>query len=504
MIIGLMVLQMGAAAHGTALDEPTPALTVPAPATVAANHPAMTFIEAETRLRNTSSLSRAADYGVQAAEAQERAAGGLYRPTVALEAQVIRYRKTFDLSLSNALDNAQREVAQGIDGLLSDLPTVPPGIIEEVGSKLNTVLPEIFSGLPRDIRLELNDTLWRPSVTALQPIYTGGAIPAIQRAAAANVSMAQARHSEVQNLENVGLVQAYFGQVLASEALAIAIDTRNGFDQHLRNAIRMQQEGVLSRAEMLQVEVARDTAQREVNSAELALENAKASLANLVDINGGITPTTPLFVNRESVGPAHLFLDEAGRSNPSITQARAGQDLANAGADLAAASFKPTVYAFGTYNLNPRHALPTEPDWAVGIGASYTLLSSLDRRRSLEAARLRASAAGEAERHARDQARLLVTRAYNQVELARRQYLTLESSMTAARENLRVQELGFREGEATATAVIDAQNMLGAARLQRAAAAYEYDLSLAALLAASGSRQTLSHYNQREDRITAP
>jgi outer membrane protein TolC len=199
-----------------------------------------------------------------------------------------------------------------------------------------------------------------------------------------------------------------------------------------------------------------------------------------------------------------VFLDQASQTNARLAQAQAGRDLAEAGADLAASRMKPSVYAFGTYNLNPDDALPTEPDWAVGIGARYTLISTVDRRRMLGAARAHASAAAEVERQARDDARLLVTRAYNQAELARRQFLSMDSSLQAASENLRVQEVGFREGEATATSVVDARNLLGGARLQRAAAAYEYDLSLAALLAASGSDLTLNDYLQREDRISAP
>ena len=194
----------------------------------------------------------------------------------------------------------------------------------------------------------------------------------------------------------------------------------------------------------------------------------------------------------------------ADQSNARNAQARAGRDLAEAGVDLAVSRLRPSVYAFGTYNLNPDNALPTEPDWAVGVGARYTLMSSIDRRRMAGAARAQAMAAGEGERQARDDIRLLVTRAYNQVELSRRQFLSMESSLTAAQENLRVQEIGFREGEATAAAVVDARNLLGAARLQRAAAAYEYDLSLAALLAAAGGQQGLDDFLERDDRISAP
>ena len=464
----------------------------------------LTYAEAEARLRTTSSLGRAAGYGVEAAEAQAQVAAGLNRPTVSLDAQLIRYRKTFDLSLSDALDRAQSDLGAAIPGLISDLPGVPGDVLNAVGQRLEAALPEIFAALPHDIRLQVDDTTFRPTVTALQPIYTGEAIPALRRAAAANVDLAEARRQEALNLESVNLARAYFGQVLAAEALKIALETRDGFDLHLHNARRMEEEGLLSRAQTLQVEVARDAAQRQVNRAELEHENAVASLARVADVEAGVTPTTPLFVNRDPVGPASVFLDSAGQSNSRIVQAQAGRDLAEAGADLAASRMKPSVYAFGTYNMNPDDALPTEPDWAFGLGARYTLMSSLDRRRMLGAARAQASAAGEVERQARDDARLLVTRAYNQVELARRQFLTMDSSLAAARENLRVQEVGFREGEATAASVIDARNLLGTARLQRAAAAYEYDLSLSALLAAAGSDQTLNDYLQRDDRISAP
>lgn len=493
-------LTLGALALGAA---PVMAQVQPTAAQETSRTP-LTYAEAEARLRTTSSLGRAAGYGVQAAEAQAQVAAGLNRPTVSLDAQLIRYRKTFDLSLSDALDRAQSDLGAAIPGLISDLPGVPGDVLNAVGQRLEAALPEIFAALPHDIRLQVDDTTFRPTVTALQPIYTGGAIPALRRAAAANVDLAEARRQEALNLESVNLARAYFGQVLAAEALKIALETRDGFDLHLHNARRMEEEGMLSRAQTLQVEVARDAAQRQVNRAELEHENAVASLARVADVEAGVTPTTPLFVNRDPVGPASVFLDSAGQSNSRIVQAQAGRDLAEAGADLAASRMKPSVYAFGTYNMNPDDALPTEPDWAFGLGARYTLMSSLDRRRMLGAARAQASAAGEVERQARDDARLLVTRAYNQVELARRQFLTMDSSLAAARENLRVQEVGFREGEATAASVIDARNLLGTARLQRAAAAYEYDLSLSALLAAAGSDQTLNDYLQRDDRISAP
>lgn len=224
----------------------------------------------------------------------------------------------------------------------------------------------------------------------------------------------------------------------------------------------------------------------------------------MLDVTAPVAPTSPLFVNSTPPGPVDDFIEAGTADNPRVALAGAGRDLAEAGVDLARSRLRPSVYAFGAYNLNREDALPTEPDWAVGVGARYVLMSSLDRRRMVSAARARSQAAEQLERQARDEVRILIIRTYNLVELSRRQFLSLDSSLAAATENLRVQDLSFREGEAPASAVIDARNLLGAARLQRAAAAYEYELALAALLAASDRSDEFISYLQRADRVIAP
>ena len=74
-------------------------------------------------------------------------------------------------------------------------------------------------------------------------------------------------------------------------------------------------------------------------------------------------------------------------------------------------------------------------------------------------------------------------KAWNELETARQQYVLLDSSITQAQENLRLQELAFREGQATSLDVIDARLGLGGAQVERAQAAYQYDVALAQLLA---------------------
>lgn len=463
---------------------------------------ALSFEAASQRLNETSSVARAADANVTAARETARAAATLNRPTISVDAQVLRYEKSFDISLSDAANEAGSVASQLLPGVIADLPRVPGDILQAINSRLQTALPEFFSSLP-GVQLKITDTVFRPVVTGVMPIYTGGAIPALRDAAAANVQLARAQQSEASNLQTVDLVRAYFGQELTRQALEIARDTRDGFDLHLRNAQAMEREGFLSAGQRLQVQVARDAAQRQVNRAELEHDTAVQSLAHMLDVASTVEPTSPLFVNSAPLAPVGDFIDAGEADHPRIAQAAAGRELADAGVDLARSRLRPSVFAFGAYNLNQKNALPIEPDWIVGIGARYTLMSSLGRERLVSAARARSRAAEQVQRQTRDDVRMLVIRAYNLVELSRLQFLSLDSSIEAATENLRVQDLSFREGEATASAVVDARNLLGTARLQRAAAAYEYELALAALLAASNRSGEFVSYMQRADRVVA-
>ncbi|WP_049470160.1 TolC family protein, partial [Stenotrophomonas maltophilia] len=77
----------------------------------------------------------------------------------------------------------------------------------------------------------------------------------------------------------------------------------------------------------------------------------------------------------------------------------------------------------------------------------------------------------------------------------------LDSSIAQAQENLRLQELAFREGQATSLDVIDARLGLGGARVERAQAAYQYDIALAQLLEVSGQMDRFEEFRRRADEV---
>jgi len=353
--------------------------------------------------------------------------------------------------------------------------------------------------IPDSFRTQYDDSLFHPTVSAVLPIYAGGAIGAAQDVARARASGAQAGARGSRETSTLQLVEAYFGQLLAARLLALAQDNATGFDHHLNDADAAEKQGVISHATRMSVAVARDAAQRQLIDAQSRYDTACIALSSLLRSGETETLSTPLFVNREGAGTLAAFL-APGNEPGEIAVAQAAADAADAGVRLQRSRLRPQLYAFGEANLDRSEELPVEPDYIVGVGVHFTLLSNIDRRDTLSAAQNRAEAATHAVAEAKRAQSMLVTRAHAETEAARKNFELLGTNIAAAEENLHLQSLSFREGLEPASALIDARNLLLAAQTERAVAAFRYDLSLAALLRASGQMGNFVTYAERPDR----
>lgn len=462
----------------------------------------MSFEAAQIRAQSRSATLQAADHALQGAQHSATAVANLNRPIVSVSANYLAYQKTLSLDLSDqrqaALDNTQ--------DFLGGLPaTVPPEftqIVSDITGRISAALPGLFGTIPDTLSYRQRDDVFRPAVTAVMPIYSGGVFPAIRQGAQANVAASAAKGREARELVQLNLIRVYFGQLTAEALEASALETRNALDRLLYDAQRLEAAGFTPRSRTLEAQVARDTAERAYQRATLAHQTARMELAQALEMTN-VRPSTPLFIDTRPLEPATSFLGNEGRT-PQTDQARAAGQLASAGVALAQSQYRPQAYAFGSYNFNRDHALPTDPDWVVGVGVRYTLMSNVNRGATLAAARENVAAANEAVRAAQTASTTATLRAWDMVEAARRSFILLATNVTAAQESLRVQNIAFREGEGTLTTVLAAEAALATARTQRIAAAYEYDLALAALLAASGRLDSYNDHMARADVRLSP
>lgn len=478
----LLLAWAATAAHG---QQPPPASPPAAPTR------SYTFNGAQDRLTATSSGLTAARAGVDASRSSADAVSGLNLPILSVDAQYFRYQKTIEISLTAG----RTLVEQAINGFLASSP-IGQAVAPVVGPAVNNAL----SRIPDSLSGTITDNIWRPTVTLLWPLYTGGMSTATQDAAQAQTRQSEAELTQYSDTLNLQLVGAYFGQQLAAQVVATSQQNLDRFQQHYDNALKLERQGMLAKAQRLQMEVARNAAERQLLRAQNEYETAQAVLTRLLKEGGAVQPVTPLFAQSQPLEPVQAFIDSGRDTSPALARLAALRDVSRSGVKAAQSLSLPKVYGFGSYNFNSKNAVLPDPDWIVGVGLHYTLFSNVDRKSAEGAARAREEQANAAMEQAGSDIETLIVRSWQGVETSRRQFMLLGANIAAAEENVRVHTLGFREGQTNATELIDAQVALSVARTQRAAAAYEYDLALAQLLAASGRMNDYAQHIARADQ----
>lgn len=399
-------------------------------------------------------------------ESEAKSARSLHGPKIELDSKQIWGRKTLDYGTVN------------LGGLIPGLP-----------------LPSI------DLYHEEDIGGPRAAITAQLPIYMGGAINAKVRAADEAVYESQARTQAQRDTVDTELAQKYFAVQLARSIERLQNEMLHQQELEVRKALRFEKTGTISRLERMAVEVNRDTAKRELLTAQTNRRVAESELAGLLREENVRELKTPLFVVTEDIGTLKSWQDKALGASPVLKSVVAQRRQAEQGVTAAKAAWHPQIYAFANYNMIKHYLTIPEPDWIAGIGLKFTLWDNKDRNASIAAANSLVTKAQAAHDEARNRIQTAVQTAYLKSNEAREAYRLTDSTLSLAKENLRLREKGFSEGLSTADEVNDARTKLLAAEIARRVAAYRFVVAWAMLNAACGDMNAFEQSVTRQTNI---
>lgn len=344
----------------------------------------------------------------------------------------------------------------------------------------------------------------RSAVSMNWPIYTGGKITAAQQAKAADVEAAQAEQRGTQEQLDAELARRYFGLRLASDVERLRQAQFEQTERDLARAREFEKQGQLSALERLSAQVSRDEAEREFIKAGHTRATAEAALARLLRSNSPVQASSPLFMQSRPLQPLSDWMQMAQDANPALAMLRAKQQAAEQGVVAAKAAYLPEVFAYGEYNLIKRNLSLTEPNWIAGLGVRIKLFAREDRASAVGSARAQVDRVDALRAEARNQIETAVEAAWLRAEQAQRQFTLYASSLELARENLRLRERAFDEGQTTVLEINEARNALLRAQTGRAQIAYEFDVALIALLEVCGQSGRYAYYIKTADVSLQP
>lgn len=457
---------------------------------------------AEIALKNNHSLKQV-EFLKKEHEEDAKAAKALKMPNLSLNAGYFLLSDDIHLDLSPVRD--------AITPLYSALSNY--GNFSGVGNlsdaaSTQVVRGQLKQGLQSVESAEWDQTIQKKSfgvvsASALWPIYTGGKIKAANDAAA----IKEKEGDQVMRQKNGELIselaERYFGLCLAQQAVAVRQDVLNGMENHLNDAIKIEKQGLIAHADVLNAQVYHAQAERDLSKAKHTADILNQALMNTLAVNAevNIKPTTELFF-LDTIEPVEYFKSLAVKNNPLLQQIQTKKELSIQGYKAELADRYPTVGMQGSYNIIDKDYSPYLPKWMVGIGAKWTLFDGASRDKKIKAASYKTDQVKEAEQKAQADVATVIEKLYKELQMNREQLVELTTAKKYAEEYLRVREKAFHEDMTNATEVVDARLALSKVRIERLEAMYGFDKTLAQILQYAGIPEEYASYQKKRGIIT--
>ena len=304
--------------------------------------------------------------------------------------------------------------------------------------------------------------------------------------------LAAANASQDSTVQSVFLaaVQDYYQVQAALAALDAALESERAAKESYAAAEARYKAGSATPADKLQAQTAYSQATLNRITADGTLRNAQGTLANVIglDANRNVTlaPANTTSIPNDFEGDINALIEMARQRRPDLQAAAAQLKAAEANADAARASGRPTISLNASSNRYNTSGISTS-DSVVGISLNVPIFSGFAptyRVRSAEAQVDEKSAQFE---QMRLQVALDVWTAYQHLNTATQSLRSAAVLLDSAEQSERVALGRYKAGVGSIIDVLNAQSALASARQQSIQSTFNWNVSRATLAQAVGN-----------------
>ena len=427
----------------------------------------------------------------QAAIRERKAVRGLRMPQINITGNYTYLNKNIDININNLKQDFNTKATEILGAATQS------GIISQQTSAL---LGGVLDGLGNlDWRYNLQkQSFGFLGVEIVAPIYLGGKINAAYRAAKLEEQGANLKSKQIENSLISEIIERYYALALATHVVQVREQVAAGIGKHLRDAIALEQQGMIPHSERLYVEYKMAEAERDLQDAKLKLATIRKAVNTTLCTSEEFTAATPMFIlnNIESID---YYKHTADSHNPILSQVELKKELSIEGVRIQRSEFFPQITAMSAANIYNGGVSNILPRWAVGVGMSFKLFDGLNRENKYLAAKEVVREVEQIAAKAHDDINLLIEELYNQLLNYHNRIISINSSIRFAEEYRQAKEIAFTEGWTSASELIDAELNLAKAHTERLEAAFNYDITLAKLLEAAGISIKFTEYIEQND-----
>ena len=325
------------------------------------------------------------------------------------------------------------------------------------------------------------DRLNEFGATYSETIELGGKRARRESAAAANISVAEARFADLMRKGIAEVKRLYFDALLARYSIQIATENRETFQQLVQFNLARFQEGAIAEADLIKVRLERIKFDAAVKRAELDLRRAVVEILERLEEPMSSRPAVIGEFEFRVLNPGIETLRQTALSERADVQAAAREiEAARERLALENVRSKPDITPYVGYKRLAN-------DNTVSLGVSIPLKIRDRNQAGIARAEADARAAQADYEVAQSHALAEVESAYAAFETARDQVQTFRDELlNQADESRSIALAAYEEGAAELVALLEAQRTRAEVRQQYFRTLFDYQVSIAELELAVG------------------
>ena len=362
--------------------------------------------------------------------------------------------------------------------------------LAEAAGSVNQFGQRIVDAFRTDTR-----NIFGASVSLLQPVFMGGAIIAMNKMADLAEDMAENSTEAKRQATLYNIDQAYWQVVSLTHKKKLAEGYLDLVKKLDGDVSKMIEEGVATRSDGLSVSVKVNEAEMTVTKVNDGLVLSKMLLCQLcgLPVNEQVVLADEGVENIAVVQlTPQLDVEQAVENRPELKMLQNTVDLSKQATNLLKAGNLPQVALTGGYVVsNPNVFNGFEKKfggfWNVGVLVRVPIWNWGDTMYKVRASKGATSIANLELEEAREKIELQVNQNTFRVDEANKKLVMAQTNIERANENLRMANLGFREGVITPATVMEAQTAWLQAESQKIDAEIDVKLSQVDLQKALGT-----------------
>lgn len=412
-------------------------------------------------LRSDKAL-RIADEAVRGAGYEKRAAAAAYLPAIDASATYLyNQHKTSILSEDGKLPTMSFNPATGKYEM--DLVTGADGMpVKDPAT--GSYIPSSVALLPKEAMEFDTRSVFAGAVTLTQPVFMGGEIRALNLIARYAEEALVATRDNTRQEVIFNLDQAYWTVVALQAKKELAQSFLQVVDTLHYDVEQMLNEGVATRADLLQVDVRLNEARILLTKVDNGLTLARMDLAQKcgLPIDSPIIPADTE-ADFPAEPPSFAFdMKDVYARRQDLNAVRKGISLLESKEKLSLGAMLPKLgivgaYSFSTPNFINGFNRHVKGGFSIGAALTVPIWHWGGNYNRYRASKVATNAQRILLEDLEEKVELQVNQARFKMQEAYKTYGLAESSLTSARENLRCAQTGYTEGVLTTTDVLTAQ-----------------------------------------------